>query len=34
MKEKETIFSFRGVRYDIRIVGCEVFPQGFAAVAD
>ena len=33
-REKEIIFSFRGVRYDIRIVGCEVFPQGFAAVAD
>ena len=33
-REKEIIFSFRGVRYDIRIVGCEVFPQGFAAIAD
>ena len=33
-REKEIIFSFRGVRYDIQIVGCEVFPQGFAAIAD
>ena len=33
-REKEIIFSFRGFRYDIRIVGCEVFPPGLAAVAD
>ena len=31
---EEAEFSFRGVNYHIRFAGAEVFPQGFAAVAD
>ena len=33
--QKETVcFQFKGVDYHIRIVGADVFPQGFAAIAD
>ena len=34
IQRKDVKFSFDGTAYSIRIVGCDVFPQGFAAVAD
>lgn len=34
IQRKDVKFSFDGTSYSIRIVGCDVFPQGFAAVAD
>lgn len=34
MKNKEVRFRFKKVNYHIRIVGADVFPQGFSAVAD
>lgn len=34
MKNKEVSFQFRGKDYCIEVVGVDVFPQGFAAVAD
>ena len=34
LKKEAAAFSFRGTEYCIRIVGAEVFPQGFAAVAE
>ena len=34
MQNHEVEFRFRGVPYHVEIVGADVFPQGFAAVAD
>lgn len=34
MQNKAVDFSFRNVSYHVEIVGVDVFPQGFAAVAD
>ena len=34
LKNKEVRFRFKKVDYHIRIVGVDVFPQGFSAVAD
>lgn len=34
LQNREVQFVFRGVRYQIEIVKVDVFPQGFAAVAD
>ena len=34
MQKKEVRFTYHDVPYSIRIVGCDVFPQGFAAIAD
>ena len=34
IQRKNVKFSFDGTAYCIRIIGCDVFPQGFAAVAD
>lgn len=34
LQNREVEFVFRGVRYQIEIVKVDVFPQGFAAVAD
>ena len=34
LQKSEVKFTFRNRDYHIRIVGAEVFPQGFAAVAD
>lgn len=34
MQNKTIDYSFRGVSYHIEIVGVDIFPQGFAAVAD
>ena len=34
MQKKEVKVRFRDVNYTIRIVGADVFPQGFAAIAD
>ena len=34
LKNKEVHFVFKKVEYHIRIVGADVFPQGFSAVAD
>lgn len=34
MQNHEVEFRFRGVLYHVEIVGADVFPQGFAAVAD
>ena len=34
MQNKAVDFSFRNVFYHVEIVGVDVFPQGFAAVAD
>ena len=34
LQNKEVTFSFRNVQYHIQIVGAEIFPQGFAAVAE
>ena len=34
IQREEVKFSFDGTAYSIRIVGCDVFPQGFVAVAD
>ena len=33
-QKKEVKFTFDGVAYTVRIIGCDVFPQGFAAIAD
>ena len=32
-KNTDVSFKYRGVRYNIRIVGVSIFPQGYAAVA-
>lgn len=34
LQNKAVDFSFRNVSYHVEIVGVDVFPQGFAAVAD
>ena len=34
LQNKEVYFTFRGTDYHIRIVGAEIYPQGFAAVAE
>lgn len=34
LKNETVAFSFRGIEYRIRIIGAEVFPQGYAAVAE
>ena len=34
MQNREVEFSFRGTQYHVEIIGADVFPQGFAAVAD
>lgn len=34
LKKEAVAFSFRGMDYRIRIVGAEVYPQGFAAIAE
>ena len=34
LKNKEVHFVFKKVEYHVRIVGADVFPQGFSAVAD
>ena len=34
LQNKKVTFVFRNVEYTIRIVGADVFPQGFAAVAE
>ncbi len=34
LQNKEADFSFRGESYHVEIVGADVFPQGFSAVAD
>lgn len=34
LQNKKVSFVFRNVEYNIRIVGADIFPQGFAAVAD
>ena len=34
MQNREVEFTFRGTLYHVEIVGADVFPQGFAAVAD
>ncbi len=34
MQKKETQFIYHDVTYTVQIIGCEVFPQGFAAIAD
>ena len=34
LQREEAEFSFRGVDYRVRFAGADVFPQGFAAVAD
>lgn len=34
LQNERVSFSFRGVEYHIRFVGAEIFPQGFAAIAD
>ena len=33
-QNREVEFSFRGTQYRVEIIGADVFPQGFAAVAD
>ena len=34
MQNREVEFTFRGTQYHVEIIGADVFPQGFAAVAD
>ena len=34
LQNEEVYFTFRGTEYHIRIVGAEIYPQGFAAVAE
>ena len=34
LKNKEVHFVFKKVEYHVRIVGADVFPQGFSAIAD
>ena len=34
LKNKEVHFVFKKVEYHVRIVGADIFPQGFSAVAD
>lgn len=34
LKNKEVEFSFKGVQYRIRIMGADILPQGYAAIAD
>ncbi len=34
LQNKEVTYTFRNVQYHIQIVGAEIFPQGFAAVAE
>ena len=34
MQNEAVTFSFKGVDYDVTFAGVDVFPQGFAAVAD
>lgn len=34
LQNEEVTFTFKGTDYHIRIVGAEIFPQGFAAVAE
>ena len=34
MQNREVEFTFRGTQYQVEIIGADVFPQGFAAVAD
>ena len=34
MQNREVEFTFRGTQYHVEIIGVDVFPQGFAAVAD
>ncbi len=33
LQNEEVEFTFRRVAYHVRFVGCEVYPQGFAAIA-
>ena len=33
-QNRDVEFSFRGTQYHVEIIGADVFPQGFAAVAD
>lgn len=34
LQNKRVVFTFRKVEYDITIVGADVFPQGFSAIAN
>jgi plasmid segregation protein ParM len=34
LKNEKVRFTFRGVEYSVEFVGADIFPQGFAAVAD
>jgi len=34
LQNKEVTYAFRNVEYRLQIVGAEIFPQGFAAVAE
>ena len=34
LQNKEVTYTFRNVEYHVQIVGAEIFPQGFAAVAE
>ena len=34
LQNKNVQFTYRGIPYQVEFVGCEVFPQGFSAVAD
>ena len=34
LQNRNVTFVFRNVEYSVRIVGADIFPQGFAAVAD
>ena len=34
LQNEEVYFTFRGTEYHIQIVGAEIYPQGFAAVAE
>ena len=34
MQNKEADFTFRGEDYHVELVGADIFPQGFSAVAD
>ena len=34
LQHKEVYFTFRNTEYQIRIAGAEIYPQGFAAVAE
>ena len=34
LQNEEVYFTFRGTDYHVRIVGAEIYPQGFAAVAE